>query len=626
MRPFSNENGAGTSLANYISENKASDTSGPILWLGAGCSISAGCPSSKELLKRFSSVLDRRIRNYTDLAKQVTKEHQRLLTGRFITPTAPSRGYAYLAQLIARGYFDIILTTNWDPLLEHQLRLVLPPDRLMISTRCLENDEQISENLLKLPGSVVYLLRLHGDMRTELITEADRLLKFDASLEAEIERLFKQRGVIFVGYALEEHRIARILPSIERIWYVNPMPLQESIAETYKIDSQRCISGDDALFDNFIQGLCYQVLHDELDERMLMDKEGKVLEHSRRIADPRSTIDALLENVIADQRSDSLDDAEIRECIRHLLEEIRKIADQRQGKTCLIFADDPEAPGGREIRRVIEREGVLSAQVKGYDMLEARITSTRYKERELEKLVPNQELDQYNTLVIFDDIAFSGNTLKTLRQSLVRKSHAKRENFVAALLRIPVSVLSELENDKWNVVYNSKHSGIGFMCPWGFVRPRGPVLSENEVDNEQLARPYLGPLNVEAFREDPRIGYQCKPWGEVAVLSENDHYSTRILSVERGQRTSLHYHLLRDETFVVLDDRICICLWDRFIKLNKHQCLRIPAGVPHSLIALASNCRVVEVSSGYCDVEHDIFRIHDIYRRSPGKFGDEGLL
>ena len=44
-----------------------------------------------------------------------------------------------------------------------------------------------------------------------------------------------------------------------------------------------------------------------------------------------------------------------------------------------------------------------------------------------------------------------------------------------------------------------------------------------------------------------------KPWGKVATYALNQPSSVRVITVEPGAETSVHYHRMRDETWVVLD-------------------------------------------------------------------------
>ena len=44
-----------------------------------------------------------------------------------------------------------------------------------------------------------------------------------------------------------------------------------------------------------------------------------------------------------------------------------------------------------------------------------------------------------------------------------------------------------------------------------------------------------------------------KPWGKVVTYALNQPSSVRVITVEPGQETSVHYHQMRDEMWVVLD-------------------------------------------------------------------------
>ena len=160
------------------------------------------------------------------------------------------------------------------------------------------------------------------------------------------------------------------------------------------------------------------------------------------------------------------------------------------------------------------------------------------------------------------------------------------------------------------------------MCPWGFTRPTQPRLPSESTLSPRAAGQSL---SAELFNPNSSFGFLPKPWGELVVFRNNASGSSRILYFERGQRTSLHYHILRDETFFVLDNRLRIQLWDRFVELRRHQALRVPAGVPHSLIALDAACRVLEIAEGPYESKLDIVRLQDIYERARDEFGDDGL-
>ena len=84
-----------------------------------------------------------------------------------------------------------------------------------------------------------------------------------------------------------------------------------------------------------------------------------------------------------------------------------------------------------------------------------------------------------------------------------------------------------------------------------------------------------------------------KPWGKVATYALNQPSSVRVITVEPAQETSVHYHRMRDEIWVVLDP-------DLVIQIGNRGSLR---------------GRVLEIAYGYT-TEDDTQRLEDAYGRS----------
>ena len=57
-----------------------------------------------------------------------------------------------------------------------------------------------------------------------------------------------------------------------------------------------------------------------------------------------------------------------------------------------------------------------------------------------------------------------------------------------------------------------------------------------------------------------------KPWGKVATYALNQPASVRVITVESGQETSVHYHQMRDEMWVVLDPGLLIQIGERAVE------------------------------------------------------------
>ncbi len=74
-----------------------------------------------------------------------------------------------------------------------------------------------------------------------------------------------------------------------------------------------------------------------------------------------------------------------------------------------------------------------------------------------------------------------------------------------------------------------------------------------------------------------------KPWGRVVTYALNQPSSVRVITVEPGQATSVHYHRMRDETWVVLDPGLTIDIGDRSVDAEPGEEFVIPAEEAHRI-------------------------------------------
>jgi mannose-1-phosphate guanylyltransferase/mannose-6-phosphate isomerase len=106
-----------------------------------------------------------------------------------------------------------------------------------------------------------------------------------------------------------------------------------------------------------------------------------------------------------------------------------------------------------------------------------------------------------------------------------------------------------------------------------------------------------------------------KPWGKVATYALNQPSSVRVITVEPGRETSVHFHRMRDETWVVLDAGLEIEIGDRSIAAKVGDEFVIPAEEAHRIRCRGSSRgRILEIAYGYT-TEDDTQRIEDQYGR-----------
>lgn len=106
-----------------------------------------------------------------------------------------------------------------------------------------------------------------------------------------------------------------------------------------------------------------------------------------------------------------------------------------------------------------------------------------------------------------------------------------------------------------------------------------------------------------------------KPWGKVVTYALNQPSSVRVITVEPGKETSVHYHRMRDETWVVLDEGLTVEIGDDVVEASPGEEFTIPAEQAHRIRCTGgAPGRILEIAYGYTS-EDDSQRLADPYGR-----------
>jgi mannose-1-phosphate guanylyltransferase/mannose-6-phosphate isomerase len=106
-----------------------------------------------------------------------------------------------------------------------------------------------------------------------------------------------------------------------------------------------------------------------------------------------------------------------------------------------------------------------------------------------------------------------------------------------------------------------------------------------------------------------------KPWGQVATYALNQPASVRVITVEPGEETSVHFHRMRDEMWVVLDRGLRIDIGNRTVDAQPGEEFMIPAEETHRITNRGDvRGRILEIAYGYT-TEDDTQRLEDAYGR-----------
>jgi SIR2-like domain len=197
------------------------------LLLGSGVSRSAGVPTGWEivvdLIRRIAGAVQQdpdpdpvawykkqfgQDPKYTTIIDRLAKspsERSQLLRSYF-EPTAedrernvkvPTIAHRAIAQLVADGYIKVIVTTNFDRLLETALE-----------------DQGVHPTVLASPGSIdgamplahtgCCVLKVHGDYRdTRILNTVDEVAHYDKRIDRLLDQIFDEYGLLVCGWSSE---------------------------------------------------------------------------------------------------------------------------------------------------------------------------------------------------------------------------------------------------------------------------------------------------------------------------------------------------------------------------------------------------------------------------------------
>jgi mannose-6-phosphate isomerase len=108
-----------------------------------------------------------------------------------------------------------------------------------------------------------------------------------------------------------------------------------------------------------------------------------------------------------------------------------------------------------------------------------------------------------------------------------------------------------------------------------------------------------------------------KPWGHETIWASNDLYVGKILHIKAGQKLSVQYHNVKDETVYLLTGELKYWVQLpgtdelRDMQLRAGQAFRITPLTVHYMEAV-TDCDVLEASTPHLD---DVVRLQDVYGR-----------
>src|SRR5699024_620045 len=109
----------------------------------------------------------------------------------------PTDAHKAIAELVKQGYIKVIVTTNFDRLIEQAL------EDLNVQYQTLYHDSDI-EGMKPLAHADCTVLKIHGDYRdTRFKNITDELESYSDSLTDILKRIFDEYGLIISGWSAE---------------------------------------------------------------------------------------------------------------------------------------------------------------------------------------------------------------------------------------------------------------------------------------------------------------------------------------------------------------------------------------------------------------------------------------
>ena len=226
------------SLAHRLKESQQLEQSRFILFLGAGASHSSGIPIASWMVRDFqrnlrqiwdsegkpSDTFDswlhsqpgwKRNEKESEYAKyfeawKPTEGARRDYLNYWMKGASPGWGYFCLAQLLARSYIGVVVTTNFDDLIYESCTMASVMRPRVYSTI----DPYVS---IEQEHNRSTIIKLHGDyLYRSYKTTGKETKAINSSLMDAVASLFRRHDVIVVGYSGEDPRIMKLLEKVPK--------------------------------------------------------------------------------------------------------------------------------------------------------------------------------------------------------------------------------------------------------------------------------------------------------------------------------------------------------------------------------------------------------------------------
>ncbi len=201
--------------------------------LGAGASKQSGIPTGAELVKRWIEELkgmysqkefDDWIAKEKINLKESASFYSKIYEKRFeIDPQdgfeflekimdkkEPSCGYSVLAQIIATTQHKIVITTNFDSLIEDALFIYTQTKPLIVG-------HELLANYIKPFGSRPIIIKIHRDLFYSPKNDTGATYDLESNFKSNLPRIFEYYTPLIIGYGGNDGSLMGFLESLDKI-------------------------------------------------------------------------------------------------------------------------------------------------------------------------------------------------------------------------------------------------------------------------------------------------------------------------------------------------------------------------------------------------------------------------
>ena len=188
-----------------------------------------------------------------------------ILLDHLVTAKAPSSGYVDLAYLIGRGFFNVVLSTNLDNLLERSLIRadLLTPDDFIVVVNGRDRPEEVKDQL-DTSRQLIKIVKLHGTLESpqSYAFTPDEVFDFEKTIRPSLAKIINE-SLIIVGHSMQDRDLDVLFEEEgKEIYYINPSPVElgSRIDHILRVRGYgNVVIGPEAVFDTFLGELRKQV-------------------------------------------------------------------------------------------------------------------------------------------------------------------------------------------------------------------------------------------------------------------------------------------------------------------------------------------------------------------------------